>query len=84
MVVEYDPVNTKGLTTDDLIQSISAVYGAAAKSATRTTTRYSGSYGSTEPAEVLARWQDPNDSLSLVRVSYQQAYALIAISRRVD
>jgi hypothetical protein len=36
------------------------------------------------PAEVLARWQDPNGSLSLVRVSYQQAYALIAISRRVE
>lgn len=84
MVVEYDPVNTEGVTPDDVIQSISAVYGPSAKPAAPNTTRFSGSYGYSEPADVLARWQDSDYSLSLIRLSYQQAYALIAISRRVD
>jgi hypothetical protein len=84
MVVEYDPVNTEGLTPHDMIQSVSAVYGPSAKPPAPNTTRYSGSYGSGEPAEVLACWQDPDYSLNLVRMSYEQAYALIAISQRVD
>ena len=84
MVVEYDPIKTEGMTAEDVARSIATIYGPPAKSAGQITIRLAGSYGYSKPENILARWQDPQYSLNLVRASFQQTYALVAISRRLD
>ena len=84
MVIEYDPAKIEGLTPDDIVHSISAVYGPGAKPAAQITIRLSGSYGYSKSEDVIARWQDAQYSLNLVRASFRQTYALVAISNRVD
>src|SRR4029077_19537417 len=56
MVVTYDPVATDGLTADDLIEAISAVYGHATKPQGLVTVSNHAVYE--EQQKVLARWED--------------------------
>jgi hypothetical protein len=82
--VIYDRNRTQGLRADDLIDSISAVYGNPTRSAAIVRTGSSVLSGFNDEEKVNARWQDLRFSVNLIRSSYDQRYGLIAVSKRVD
>lgn len=82
--VIYDRSRTQGLSADDLIDSISAVYGNPTRPATVVRTGSSVLYGFNDEEKVIARWQDAQSSVNLIRSSYDQLYGLVAVSRRVE
>lgn len=82
IVVTYDRHTTEGLTAQDLTEALSAIYGTAAKGAAQIIVP--SPYGDNETVEVLARWEDAQYSLNLVRFSYQRSFSLVALSKRLD
>jgi hypothetical protein len=83
MVVTYDPAGTEGLTTDDMIEAISALYGPATMP--ERTIAVSGSAAYYEDNQkVLACWEDEQYSYNLFRSPYGNAFGLIAFSRKLD
>jgi hypothetical protein len=82
MIVTYDPLATEGLTTDDIVEAISVLYGTAAKAADSIVVSNSATYEDQE--KVLARWEDAQYSYSLIRFSYGSAFGLVAFSKRLD
>ncbi|MBN1568678.1 MAG: hypothetical protein JXA73_12595 [Acidobacteria bacterium] len=83
IVVSYDRDKTEGLTEEDLIESISAQYGASyAPAAKIISSSSSQAYGDSE--KVLARWEDAQYSVNLFRFSYQSAFGLLVFSKRLD
>ena len=83
IVVNYDQSETKGLTTEDMIEAISAKYGTATKPAgTEITFSTSQVYNDSEP--IIARWEDAQCSFNLYRSSYQPTFGMIAFSKKLD
>lgn len=82
MVVTYDSVGTKGLTADDIIEAISAVYGTAGKPDDFITISNSTTYPDQE--KVLARWEDAQYSYNFFRFSYGSEFGLVAFSKTLD
>ena len=83
IVVNYDKIGTAGLTTEDMIEAISAKYGTATKPAgTEITFSTSQVYNDSEP--IIARWEDAQYSLNLYRSSYQPTFGMIAFSKWLD
>ena len=82
IVVNYDRYRTEGLTDADMVKSISAMYGAAAKPADEITFSSSQVYNDSEV--VIARWEDSQYSFNLFRSSYQPTFGMIAFSKRLD
>jgi hypothetical protein len=82
MLVTYDPVGTDGLTTDDMIEAISAVYGPAAKPDRVIAVSTSSIFQDKET--VLASWEDAQYSYNLFRSRYGNAFGLVAFSKRLD
>ena len=79
VVVNYDRDRTEGLTNSDIVESLSTAYGAPTLASARTRT--------SPPAEafpdsiVLARWEDAESSVTLVRGSYTPEFQLILVSK---
>jgi len=85
MVVMYDPVGTEGLTTGDMVEAISAVYGPATMPKKTVAASASSVYSGYEDTQnVLACWEDPQFSYNLFRSPYGSAFGLIAISKQLD
>lgn len=82
IVVNYNQNKTKGLTTEDMVEALSATYGTATKPAAEITFSLSGAYNDNQV--VIARWEDSQYSFSLFRSSYQPAFGMIAFSKRLD
>jgi hypothetical protein len=82
MVVDYDRYNTEGLTAQDMIEAISATYGAAADPSAAITVP--SAYGGDETAKVIARWEGSDWSFNLIRFKYEPSFALVAFSKRLD
>ena len=82
IVVNYDRYKTEGLTAEDLVAAISATYGTPDRAAAEIV--LPSIYGDDETLEVLARWQDAEYSVSLVRFSHQTTFTLVALSKRLD
>ena len=82
--VIYDRTRTQGLSADDFIDSISAVYGTPTRPLAIVRTGSSVLYGFNDEEKVIARWQDAQSSVNLIRSSYDQLYGLVALSRRVE
>ena len=81
IVVNYDRYETEGLTINDIVESISATYGAptaliGAAGASK------GPYGDRE--EVLAQWQDTEYRFDLFRSSYGPSFRLVATLKRLE
>ena len=78
VIVNYDRDRTEGLTNGDIVESLSAAYGAPTL-ASRTRT--------SAPAEafpnsiVVARWENADSLLTLIRGSYTPEYQLILVSK---
>jgi hypothetical protein len=82
MVVTYDPAGTEGLTTDDMIEAISAIYGPATNPKTTIAVSTFSQYEDNE--KVLACWEDAQYSYNLFRFPYGNTFGLIAISKKLD
>lgn len=82
IVVNYDRYKTEGLSTEDVVQAISAKYGTATKPAAEVVFSSSQVYNDSEV--VIARWEDSQYSFNLFRSSYQPAFGMVAFSKRVD
>lgn len=81
MVVDYDSGTTAGLTSQDMIDAISATYGTALAPAAEITVF--SIYGGDETVKVIARWESPNWSFNLVRFKYETSFALVALSKQL-
>src|SRR3954469_22264041 len=81
MVVDYDTDKTTGLTTQDLIDGISARYGPATKPGGTVALR---SYSSDDLVPVLARWEDAQSSWNLVQVPYASRLKLLIFSKSLN
>jgi hypothetical protein len=80
MVVIYDRDRTEGLTVADMVDAMSVTYGPASKSAAELV--FPSMYN--ETVGVLARWEDEQTSVNVVRSAYNPTYGLILFSRKVD
>ena len=81
MVVTYDRDRTEGLTDGDVLDSLSAAYGALPMQARD---------GDRTPVDlptnttVVARWDDGNSVLTLTRGGYSREFKLVLISKRLS
>jgi hypothetical protein len=82
MVVTYDPAATEGLTTDDMIEAISAIYGPATNPETTIAVSAFSQYEDNQ--KVLACWEGAQYSFNLFRSPYGNTFGLIAISKKLD
>jgi hypothetical protein len=81
LVVNYDRYETEGLTPGDMVEALSAIYGAAVKSAVPAKP-VEGSYGDQE--ELLAVWEDPQHRVELVRYPYGPRYKLTTVLKKLE
>jgi hypothetical protein len=78
ILVDYDRGNTAGLTADDLIEGISAQYGAATRPGV---TMVLSSQFEDQKAQVLARWEDSGYSLNLVQLPYSATLKMLIFQK---
>jgi hypothetical protein len=79
IVVNYGRDRTNGLTDKDLIESVSATYGQAViKSTSSGTARPAAALPDTT---VLARWENVDSSVTLLRGTYSPDFQLILVSK---
>ncbi len=83
IVVSYDQNETEGLTTEDMIEAISAQYGTATKPA-GTEIAFSSTQVYNDSEVVIARWEDAQYSFNLYRSGYQPTFGMIAFSKKLD
>src|SRR5436305_13316621 len=80
MVVTYDPVRIEGLTTEDMVDAISAIYGPATKP--ERTIAISAFSAYQDSQKVLACREDAQYSYNLFRSPYGHALGLIPIPKQ--
>lgn len=79
VVVRYDRDRTEGLTDSDIVGSLSTEYGVPSPASAKTRT---GPVAEAFPDSiVVARWENPGSSLTLIRGSYTPDVRLILISK---
>jgi hypothetical protein len=84
IVVTYDREKIRGLTEKDLIEGISATYGTATTpAATISSSPLSQTYRN-DTDNVIARWEDGQYSLNLIRPSYGATFGMVIFSKRLD
>jgi hypothetical protein len=81
IVVNYDRYETEGLTPDDMVEALSAAYGTAGRSSAPAKAA-ADSFSDQE--ELLARWEDPQHRVELVRYPYGPGYRLTAVLKRLE
>jgi hypothetical protein len=82
ILVTYDQGATHGLTAEDMVQAISTKYGTPTSPAGEISFPTNELYRSTE--KVIARWEDPQYSINLVRSKFLNSFALFLFSKRLD
>jgi hypothetical protein len=83
VLVSYDRDETTGLTTEDVIEAISAQYGTATKPA-NIEIAFSSPQVYNDSEAVIARWEDSQYSFNLYRSTYQPTFGMIAFSKGTD
>ena len=81
IVVSYDRERTQGLTSEDLVEAVSAMYGVTTPVAQGIT------FQVIPPAtqeKFVAQWEDPQYSVTLFRSSYLSTFGLVLLSKRLD
>jgi len=81
IVVSYDPYEIEGLTTDDIIGTISLAYGTPGKppSLAKAERDTDG-----DREETVARWEDPLYRFDLIRTSYGPGFRLIGVLKTLE
>jgi len=82
MLVIYDTSSIKGLTEEDMIRIVSAKYGAATRPVANVNFPTNPSYEAIQ--KVVARWEDSEYSLNLIRSSGSDTFALVMFDKRLD
>jgi hypothetical protein len=82
IVVNYDRSKTEGLTTEDVVNRISALYGTATRPDAEIVFSSSEVYNDSEV--VIARWEDSLYSFNLYRSTYQPTFGMVAFSKHAD
>ena len=82
ILVTYDRDTTHGLTDEDMVQAISTKYGIATRPAGEISFPTNELYRSTQ--KVIARWEDSQYSINLVRSRFLNSFALVMFSKRLD
>ena len=82
ILVTYDRDATQGLTAEDLVQAISTKYGTPTRPVGGISFPTNELYRSTE--KVIARWEDSQYSINLVRSRFLNSFALVMFSKRLD
>jgi len=82
VAVSYDRSRTEELTDRDLIDSVSATYGMPVLAATRAPTR--GTLALPADSILLARWENPDTLVSLVRNRYALEVQLVVLSKTLN
>jgi len=80
--VSYDQSSTEGLTTDDMVKSISQKYGPPTSVALANDAAKNDHYD-LKPT-VVASWEDAQYSFNLVRSSYADRLGLVIYAKRVN
>jgi hypothetical protein len=83
VLVSYDRDETTGLSTEDVIEAISAQYGTATKPA-NIEIAFSSAQVYNDSEAVIARWEDSQYSFNLYRSTYQPTFGMIAFSKGLD
>ena len=94
MVVTYEPDRTAGMTTGDMVASVSAMYGLSLLPATpigsdplASSVSHDSSWPATPlgfDATTLARWADTDQSIYLFQTPYHETFGLVISSTRLD
>jgi len=79
VVVNYDRERTEGLTNSDIIEALSTTYGTPKLTTSRT--RASPPVEAFPDSIVLARWENAESLVTLVRGSYTPEFQLILVSK---
>jgi hypothetical protein len=82
ILVTYDQVATHGLTAEDLVQAVSTKYGTPTRPVGEISFASSEMYRSTE--KIIARWEDSQYSINLIRSRSLNSFALFMFSKRLD
>jgi len=80
MNVVYDRFKVDQMTPEDVVEAISATYGAAVRPSEEIA--YHSYYS--EVAPVIARWEDSQYSYNLIRSDEQTSFAMVLFSKRLD
>jgi hypothetical protein len=80
--VTYDRTSTEGLTTEDMVKSISAKYGPATNIMLVTDSTKINRYDVSQ--EPVATWEDAQYSFNLVRSPFTDRFGLTIYSKRVN
>ena len=83
IVITYDQLRTEGLTNEDMIEAISAKYGAATNPV-ETIIIFSSSEVYNNCEKVFARWEDSQYSFNLFHYSYRPTFGMVAFSKPLD
>jgi hypothetical protein len=82
ILVTYDSSAIKGLTDEDMIQTISAKYGVATRPVADIDFPTNPSYEA--KVKVIARWENANYSLNLIRPPGSNTFATVMLDKRLD
>src|SRR4029077_16160506 len=82
LAVTYDTDATEAMTDDDMVEAISSRYGTANRSYPEIALPNSDTYRMSET--VVARWQDADISVTLIRSEGLKTFALIVVSKKMD
>lgn len=82
IVVIYDRDATKGLTDDDMVQAVSARYGAATRFYPELNFPTHNTYASTDI--YISRWEDSQNSVNLFLSSNRSSFQLAIFSKQLD
>lgn len=79
IAIDYDSTRTEGMSPSDMVEAISANYGAATSPPVPVKTPER--YGETD--EILASWENNDNSVRLVRRAYSHEFAMIAVEKKL-
>ena len=79
VVVTYDRDRTDGLTNTDIVESLTAVYGEPVLKSAR-----SRPPAASADSVVLAQWDSPASSLTLLRGAYSDEFQLVLVSKALS
>jgi len=82
VIVNYDRDRTEGLTNSDIVESLSTTYGAPTPASVKT--RTSPPVEAFPDSVVVARWENADSMLTLLRGSYTPEFQLVLVSKSLS
>jgi len=82
IAVTYDQSAIEGMTEDDMVRAVSARYGTGTRLYPEIDFPTHDQYAPLE--KVVARWEDPQSSVTLFRANSSDSFGLVVLSKRLD